>query len=440
MHRSVVTITRSFGIFCAAAFIWNSSAAAAVPAAPSKLRANESSPGHVDLSWRDNSSNELDFQLQSRPDPGTFATIGTANANSTTDDTTIPADAVRVFRVRARNGDGNSRWSNLCWLNANPARPTGLHASPRTAANVHLEWDDESPNETGFQVQRRVDGGSSWTTLARLNPDTTALEDTTANASTAYEYRVRALGRARICIANSRWSSTLDVSAVQSQTMRTLTVTKSGTGSGTVASNPAGISCGSTCSAQFGNGSVVVLTAAAGSGSSFTGWSGACAGVSPSCQVTLSTNKSATASFQQVTSSCPTNGPLTDLRRNCASRAYVYGNPVEEAELVTNGNSIVIYLSSDFVDAEAVLYGSVTSATSFHYDEACVPGFGCADVDETGAIQNSGNTLRINLQGEVYTYSFIQSFPASFVATTSPEESSSIAASAISHIADLVAE
>ncbi len=34
----------------------------------------------------------------------------------------------------------------------------------------------------------------------------------------------------------------------------TLTVSKSGTGTGTVTSSPAGINCGSTCSAQFASG------------------------------------------------------------------------------------------------------------------------------------------------------------------------------------------
>ena len=40
-----------------------------------------------------------------------------------------------------------------------------------------------------------------------------------------------------------------------------LTVSKNGTGTGTVTSNPAGINCGSTCSAGFSNGTMVTLTA-----------------------------------------------------------------------------------------------------------------------------------------------------------------------------------
>src|SRR5438552_3144464 len=51
-----------------------------------------------------------------------------------------------------------------------------------------------------------------------------------------------------------------------------LTVTKVGTGSGTVTSAPAGIYCGTDCSEIYGNGTVVILTAIAAPGSIFAGW------------------------------------------------------------------------------------------------------------------------------------------------------------------------
>ena len=44
----------------------------------------------------------------------------------------------------------------------------------------------------------------------------------------------------------------------------TLSVTKAGTGSGTVSSNPAGINCGADCSEAYSPGTVVTLTADGG--------------------------------------------------------------------------------------------------------------------------------------------------------------------------------
>jgi hypothetical protein len=97
-------------------------------------------------------------------------------------------------------------------------------------------------------------------------------------------------------------SCQLTMSAAQSVTATfnlnpvTLTVAKAGTGSGTVTSSPAGISCGSDCSEPYAPGTVVTLTAAAASGSSFAGWSGACSGTA-SCQLTMSAARSVTATF-----------------------------------------------------------------------------------------------------------------------------------------------
>jgi hypothetical protein len=63
-----------------------------------------------------------------------------------------------------------------------------------------------------------------------------------------------------------------------------------------VTSSPTGISCGATCSASFASGTAVTLTAAAASGSTFTGWSGACSGTG-ACTVTMSAAQSVTATF-----------------------------------------------------------------------------------------------------------------------------------------------
>jgi hypothetical protein len=84
----------------------------------------------------------------------------------------------------------------------------------------------------------------------------------------------------------------------------TLSVSKAGTGSGTVTSNPSGINCGSTCSAQFNSGTQVTLTATAASGSTFAGWSGACSGTSNTCTVTMNTAKSVTATLNSESSQC----------------------------------------------------------------------------------------------------------------------------------------
>jgi len=75
-----------------------------------------------------------------------------------------------------------------------------------------------------------------------------------------------------------------------------LTVAKAGTGSGTVTSSPAGISCGSDCSESYASGTSVTLTAAAAGGSTFAGWSGACSGTG-TCVLSMTAARSVTATF-----------------------------------------------------------------------------------------------------------------------------------------------
>ena len=76
----------------------------------------------------------------------------------------------------------------------------------------------------------------------------------------------------------------------------TSTLTVNVTGTGSVASAPPGISCPSTCAAEFTDGSSVDLTPTAGEGFVFSGWSGACTG-SGACSVTMTGDQTVGATF-----------------------------------------------------------------------------------------------------------------------------------------------
>jgi len=82
-----------------------------------------------------------------------------------------------------------------------------------------------------------------------------------------------------------------------------LTVSKAGTGTGTVTSSPAGISCGPTCAnanSLFNTGTTVTLTAAPGANSTFAGFSSNCAPVTGSptqCTIVMSAAATVTTTF-----------------------------------------------------------------------------------------------------------------------------------------------
>ena len=75
-----------------------------------------------------------------------------------------------------------------------------------------------------------------------------------------------------------------------------LTVGKSGTGTGTVTSSPAGIDCGATCTYTFPAAQIVTLMPVASGGSTFAIWGGDCSGSGP-CSVAMSAVHNVTATF-----------------------------------------------------------------------------------------------------------------------------------------------
>jgi hypothetical protein len=79
-----------------------------------------------------------------------------------------------------------------------------------------------------------------------------------------------------------------------------LSVTKTNAAYGTVTSSPAGINCGSTCSANYNQTPTVTvtLTAKPVKGRKFAGWTGACTGSTSTCSVSMTAAKSVNAAFK----------------------------------------------------------------------------------------------------------------------------------------------
>ena len=129
----------------------------------------------------------------------------------------------------------------------------------------------------------------------------------------------------------------------------TLTAADAGTGTGTITSLPSGINCGTTCSASFASGTVVKLTATAGTGDKFAGWSGACSGNAKTCSVTMNAAKSVTATFS------PFSVRLT-VTKSGAGTGTVTSSPA--------GISCGTKCNANFPDASSVTLTATPSGSS----------------------------------------------------------------------------
>ena len=100
----------------------------------------------------------------------------------------------------------------------------------------------------------------------------------------------------------------------------TLLVSKTGTGTGTVTSSPAGINCGPTCSKSFPSTQTITLIPAEGPNSTFAKWSGCTSVEGIYCKVTMTAYRNPQVTFNVVQSSGyqlnvtvygPANGTVT---------------------------------------------------------------------------------------------------------------------------------
>ena len=248
--------------------------------------------------------------------------------------------------------------------------------------------------------------------------------DVTLTATPAAGWSFTSWGGA--CSGSGSCQVTMDaaknVTATFTQQSFALTVSKSGTGTGTVTSNPSGIDCGADCSQTYLSGTSVTLTAAPSAGSSFTGWGGACSGTG-TCQVTMDAAKSVTATFAptppgQFSLTVQKNGSgtgtvtSTDAQISCGSTCthdYPSGTPVSLNAAAAGGSrfgnwsggcsgsgACDVTMSQDrTVTATFVAQHQLTVSTTGSGTVTSSPaGISCpADCDQ---LYDQGNTVTLN--------------------------------------------
>lgn len=166
-------------------------------------------------------------------------------------------------------------------------------------------------------------------------------------------------------------------------------------GNGQVTSQPAGISCGSTCAANYVTGTTVTLTATPGGGQTLTGWGGACTSNTGTCVVSMTQARNVVASFAVQTAALAW-GTAQLLESSNDFNVSALGSVWQVNAIAPNGNAMVIWQQSD-----GLPNGSVAKVFSRLYiaGQGWQPAVRIPDLSDFANRQIVGGKLFLSSQG-----------------------------------------
>ena len=163
------------------------------------------------LFWEDTCSYVDTYEIQQKTGTtGTWTTISTEKVGvKNINISGLDPNGNYYFRIRSINRYGASDWSKEININGgsgsgNITPPSRLVITPLGIKRVRITWQDNSNNETYFQIERRLNWETNYTRVGAVPTNTTTFIDssTSLQANTDYYYRVKAFSSAN----DSSWS------------------------------------------------------------------------------------------------------------------------------------------------------------------------------------------------------------------------------------------
>jgi len=164
------------------------------PAAPGNLAATVLSKSRINLTWTDNSTDEIGFRIKRKIDAtGAYTDIATVGPGVTSySNTSLNANTTYYYVVCAYNAAGDSAHSNEVSAMTFMDGPSRLAATATSNGRINLIWSDNTVNEAGYKIERKAGVSGIYAEIAQAGRDVTSYSDNGLAASTQYFYRLYA--------------------------------------------------------------------------------------------------------------------------------------------------------------------------------------------------------------------------------------------------------
>lgn len=158
------------------------------PSEPKAIVFNDST---IRVSWKDNSNEEVSYQVQRKVGTDPFKLLKETAPNDTVLlDVDVSPNTLYTYRVRAIGKSAETSFSDEVTAKLDLPIPV-LTSAIIDDSKVKLTWTDNSVLESGFVLERSKDG-QQFVTLAEPGKNIQTYTDTTIKINTTYTYRIKA--------------------------------------------------------------------------------------------------------------------------------------------------------------------------------------------------------------------------------------------------------
>jgi hypothetical protein len=160
--------------------------------APSNPTITQLAVNSVKIDWTDNSTGEDGFKIDKKNDTGVwtigFATVG-ASVITWTDTAAAISDSLQ-YRVYGYKGTTYSTYAYTSASDLTFPPPSNVSYNKVSVSSIQLNWTDNSTGETGFKIDRSVDGGSWTIAYGTVTENIITWTDAVAPINKNIQYRI----------------------------------------------------------------------------------------------------------------------------------------------------------------------------------------------------------------------------------------------------------